>query len=131
VTAPRLRFVRSLAVATSTSDARALLDGLGASPTEDLDAFTLGDGAVLVVPESEGAPRGFIPLFVTDDLQRACDHYVDSGLTVRDLPWDPRARAVLVGKGAIWVCVATATALYEPDEPPEDATIEDSWAFDD
>lgn len=111
--APRFAFVSTLAVCLDEGQARRLFhEGLGllelegARADEQL-AFQSGAGVVFVDARGvKNAPVGFLPLFVTDDLEGARTHLLALGYTLDALPWAPDAPSLLVrAPGGVSFCV--------------------------
>lgn len=115
---PRFSFVPSFGVALPASEARRLFaDGLGfeelEGSSEDL-AFLLGKATLFVDPRADDdAPPGFLPLFVTDDLEAARAHLAGLGFVVEGMPWAPDAPGFMVRVGEAAFCVAHTDRVLE------------------
>lgn len=114
---PRFRFVPTLGVSLPAELARRVFaEGLGLEELEgdgdDELAFLLG-GATLFVDTRAAGPPGFLPLFVTDDLEGARAHLAGLGLVVEPMPWAPDAPGFLARAGTAAFCVAHTDPVLE------------------
>jgi hypothetical protein len=117
---PRFDFVPTLAVCLGDEDSTRLFeDALGLpaldTPEQEARAFGSARGAFFVDTRGQkNAPVGFVPLFVTDDLERARTHLDDRGYTIDPLPWSPEAAAFLVrAPGGVTFCVGSQAHVVE------------------
>jgi len=117
---PRFDFVPTLAVCLGDEDTRRLFEdtlGLPAleEPGEEQRAYASRRGVFFVDTRGQkNAPVGFLPLFVTDDLDAARAHLVERGYATDPLPWAPDAAALLVrGPGGVSFCVGSQAHVVE------------------
>lgn len=118
---PRFRLVPSLALSVSKEAAERVLEAalglvsLEKDPGERERSYSMGSASLFVpAPEGEAAPRGFLPLFVTDDLEAARAHLEGHGLSTEPMPWAPDAPGLLVrGPEGIAFCVADEDRVLE------------------
>jgi len=99
---PRFSFVPTLALCLPDGDASSLLGdvlGLTALDEPSPEQRTYGSGGGVFFVDTRGqknAPVGFLPLFVTDDLEEARTHLAEQGYATDPLPWSPEAAAFVV-----------------------------------